>query len=78
MHGAGARTPAVAALVVVVKAPMLLLHHISLTFFCNDAQKHCSFPVHMISTFCKSRSIQSSAAEAAPLQVVVAESEVRL
>ena len=33
MHGAGARTPAVAALVVVVKAPMLLLHYMSMTFF---------------------------------------------
>ena len=32
-HGAGARTPAVAALVVVVKAPMLLLHYMSMTFF---------------------------------------------
>ena len=33
MHGAGARTPAVAALVVVVKEPMLLLHHLPLTCF---------------------------------------------
>ena len=30
-------------------------------------RKTLLFPVHMISTFCKSRSIQSSAAEAAPL-----------
>ena len=33
MQGAGARTPAVAALVVVVKEPMLLLHHLPLTCF---------------------------------------------
>ena len=47
MHGAGARTPAVAALVVAVKEPMLLLHHMSLSFFCNEAQRALLFPVHM-------------------------------
>ena len=47
MQGAGARTPAVAALVVVVKEPMLLLHHMSLSFFCNEAQRALLFPVHM-------------------------------
>ena len=38
MHTPAPRTPAVAAMVVVVKEPMLLLHHMSMTFFCNEAQ----------------------------------------
>jgi hypothetical protein len=38
MHTPAPRTPAVAAMVVVVKEPMLLLHHLPLTFFCNEAQ----------------------------------------
>jgi len=60
----------VAALVVVVKEPMLLLHYMSLTFFYNEAQSTALSSSHDFH-LCKSRSIQSSAAEAAPLQVVV-------
>ena len=55
MHGAGARTLAVAALVVVVKAPMLLLHYMSMTFFLNEAHSTALSSSHD-STFCKSRS----------------------
>ena len=58
MHAPAPRTPAVAALVVVVKAPMLLLHYMSMTFFCNEAQSTALSSSHDFH-LCKSRSIQS-------------------
>ena len=58
MHAPVPRMPAMAALVVMVKAPMMLLHHISQTLFCNEAQSTALSSSHD-STSAKSRSIQS-------------------